>query len=180
VSAVSSGFSLPSSASRYAHGVSKKSPTTAATVALVRLGIPFTAHPYDREGSDAGYGLEAAAALGVPPEQVFKSLVADVDGALVFAVVPVSGSLDLRALAAELGGKRAVLADPMIAERRTGYVVGGISPIGGRATLPVVLDSSADALSTIYVSGGRRGFDIGIAPADLLTATGGRSAPIAR
>jgi Cys-tRNA(Pro)/Cys-tRNA(Cys) deacylase len=153
---------------------------TPATVALTRLGIPFVAHPYEHDPSARSYGLEAAAALGVDPARVFKTLVATVDDRLVVGVVPVSASLDLKALAAAVGGKRAALADPAVAERRTGYVVGGISPVGQRARLPLVLDASAEAHPTVFVSGGRRGFDIELAPADLLAATGGSTAVIAR
>lgn len=157
-----------------------KPPTTAATAALTRAGIPFSAHPYRHDPSAGSFGDEAAAALGLDPAHVFKTLIAAVDGELVNAVVPVAASLDLGALAAALGGKRAALAAPAVAERRTGYVVGGISPIGQRQRLPTVLDASALDLPRVYVSGGRRGFDIGLAPADLLAATGGRTAGIAR
>jgi Cys-tRNA(Pro)/Cys-tRNA(Cys) deacylase len=157
-----------------------KAPTTAATAALTRAGIPFTAHPYRHDASAGSYGEEAAAVLGLDPARVFKTLIAAVDGELVTAVVPVAARLDLGALAAAVGGKRAVLADPAVAERRTGYVVGGISPVGQRQRLPTVLDESALALERVYVSGGRRGFDIGLAPADLLAATGARTAGIAR
>lgn len=153
---------------------------TPATIALTRLGIPFVTHPYEHEQGARSYGLEAAQALGVDPARVLKTLVAAVDDRLVVAVVPVSTSLDLKALAAAAGGKRAALADPAVAERRTGYVVGGISPIGQRSTLPLVLDESALTHPTVFVSGGRRGFDIELAPADLLTATGGRAAAIGR
>ena len=112
------------------------------------------------------------------PERVFKTLVADAEGSLVVGVVPVSSMLDLKALAAAVSAKRAVMADPVLAERRTGYVVGGISPLGQRSRLPLVLDSSALPLPTVFVSGGRRGFDLELAPADLLAATGGTFAAI--
>lgn len=160
--------------------VTKRAPTTAATAALARLGIAFVPHPYEHDAAADSYGLEAADALGIEPARVFKTLVAEVDGGLVVGVVPVSGLLDLKALAAATGGKRAVMADPAVAERRTGYVVGGISPIGQRSRLPLVLDASADRFATVFVSGGRRGFDIEVAPADLLRATGGTTAAIAR
>jgi Cys-tRNA(Pro)/Cys-tRNA(Cys) deacylase len=160
--------------------VSRKPPTTAATAALTRLGVTFTAHPYRHDPAASSFGEEAAAALGLDRAQVFKTLVATVDGALVAAVVPVAARLDLGALAAAAGGKRAALAEPAAAERRTGYVVGGISPVGQRHPLPTVLDASALAFDRVYVSGGRRGFDIGLAPADLLRATGGTAAEIAR
>jgi Cys-tRNA(Pro)/Cys-tRNA(Cys) deacylase len=160
--------------------VRSKAPTTAATAALVRLGIPFTAHPYRHDPAAPSYGAEAATVLGLDPAQVFKTLIAAVDGVLVTAVVPVASRLDLGALASALGAKRAVLAEPAVAERRTGYVVGGISPVGQRQALRTVVDASALAFDRVYVSGGRRGFDIGIAPGDLLTATGGAVARIAR
>ena len=158
--------------------MTRKPPTTAATQALDRLGLRYTAHPYEHDRFVAGYGLEAARELGAPPERVFKTLVADADGRLVVAVVPVSAMLDLKSLAAAVGGKRATMARPDVAERRTGYVVGGISPFGQRTRLPTVLDASAERFPTIYVSGGRRGFDIELAPRDLLAATDGTTAAI--
>jgi Cys-tRNA(Pro)/Cys-tRNA(Cys) deacylase len=133
---------------------------TPATVALVRAGIRFTPHPYEHDTAAAGYGIEAADALGLPTTRVFKTLLTDVDGQLIVAVVPVSGQLDLKALAAACGGKRAKMADPRLAERKTGYVVGGISPVGQKTRLRTVLDSSAVAFETVFVSGGRRGFDL--------------------
>jgi len=144
---------------------------TPATVALTAAGIAFTVHAYDHDPSAQSYGLEAAEVLGLPPEQVFKTLLADVDGALVVAIVPVSGKLDLKALAAAVGGKKAAMADPQLAERTTGYVVGGISPVGQRKALRTVLDETAVLYDTVYVSGGRRGLDIGLAPDDLVAAT---------
>jgi Cys-tRNA(Pro)/Cys-tRNA(Cys) deacylase len=141
-------------------------------------------HPYDHDSAAVAaglsYGAEAAAALGVDPACVFKTLLASVDGRLTVAVVPVDARLDLKALAAATGGKRAEMADPAAAERATGYVVGGISPLGQRRRLPTVVDSSATSLPTVLVSGGRRGLDVELAPADLLRLTGGVSAPIAR
>jgi Cys-tRNA(Pro)/Cys-tRNA(Cys) deacylase len=159
-------------------GVTKKAPTTAATQALTRLGLPFTPHPYEHDRFVEGYGLEAARELGVEPERVFKTLVVEADAHLVVAVVPVSAMLDLKALAAVVGAKRAVMAPPDLAERRTGYVVGGISPFGQRTRLPLVLDATATGFGTVFVSGGRRGFDIEVAPADLISATDGRVAAI--
>ncbi|RXZ45866.1 Cys-tRNA(Pro) deacylase [Agromyces binzhouensis] len=153
---------------------------TPATVALTRAGIRFTAHPYEHDPRAAAYGLEAAQKLGIEPERVFKTLLANVDGALAVGIVPVSDQLDLKALATALGGKRAEMADPSLAERKTGYVVGGISPIGQKVALPTVLDESAILFETILVSGGRRGLDLELAPDDLLAATSGRYAPIAR
>ena len=153
---------------------------TPATVALSRAGISFTALGYDHDPRAAAYGLEAAEKLGLDPDRVFKTLLASVDGALAVGIVPVAMQLDLKALAAALGGKRAEMADPAVAERKTGYVVGGISPIGQKTTLPTVLDESAILHATIYVSGGRRGLDLELAPDDLLAVTAGRYAPIAR
>jgi len=153
---------------------------TPATVALTALGIAFVPHSYGHEAGRSAYGLEAAAVLGVDPARVLKTLVATVDDRLVVAVVPVSTTLDLKALAAAAGGKRATLAEPATAERRTGYVVGGISPVGQRSRLPLYLDASALAHPTVFVSGGRRGFDVELAPSDLLAATGGTAAAIAR
>lgn len=153
---------------------------TPATVAAAKAGIPFTLHSYEHDPAAPSYGEEAAEALGVDPGQVFKTLVADVDGALTVAVVPVSGSLDLKALAAAVGGKRAAMADPAAAERTTGYVRGGISPLGQRKALPTVVDASAERHGTICVSAGRRGLEIELAPADLVKLTGAVTAPIAR
>lgn len=153
---------------------------TPATVTLSRAGIAFTALGYDHDPRAAAYGLEAAEKLGLDPDRVFKTLLASVDGALAVGIVPVAMQLDLKALAAALGGKRAEMADPAVAERKTGYVVGGISPIGQKTGLPTVLDESAILHETIYVSGGRRGLDLELAPDDLLAVTAGRYAPIAR
>jgi len=145
---------------------------TPATVALTAAGIAFTEHPYDHDPAAASFGLEAANALGIEPERVFKTLLADVDGRLVVGVVPVTGKLDLKALAAAVGGKRATMADPAVAERRTGYVVGGISPVGQKTAHPTVLDETVQLWDTVFVSGGRRGFDVELAPADLARVTG--------
>jgi Cys-tRNA(Pro)/Cys-tRNA(Cys) deacylase len=154
--------------------------TTPATVALTRTGIRYIEHEYAHDGANTAFGLEAAAVLGIEPDRVFKTLLADVDGVLVVAIVPVSGRLDLRSLAAIIGAKKAVMADPALAERRTGYVVGGISPIGQKTRLQTVLDESAELFDTVFVSGGRRGFDVELAPADLIAATGAIVAAIAR
>ncbi len=153
---------------------------TPATVALARAGVAFTAHAYEHDPRAAAYGLEAAEKLGIDPDRVFKTLLANVDGALAVGIVPVAQQLDLKALAQALGGKRAEMADPAVAERKTGYVVGGISPIGQKTALPTVLDESAILCETILVSGGRRGLDLELAPDDLLAVTAGRYAPIAR
>ncbi|MFF2196327.1 Cys-tRNA(Pro) deacylase [Streptomyces sp. NPDC058157] len=163
--------------------MAKKKQQTAGTPAITSLtasGVEFTTHAYEHDPAHPSYGEEAAEALGVSPEQVFKTLVAEVDGALTVAVVPVSGSLDLKALAAAVGGKRAAMADPALAERTTGYVRGGISPLGQRKRLPTVLDDSASAHATICVSAGRRGLEVELAPASLATLTGAVLAPIAR
>jgi Cys-tRNA(Pro)/Cys-tRNA(Cys) deacylase len=153
---------------------------TPATVALTSAGVPFTIHSYDHDPSHPSYGEEAAEAMGVSPDRVFKTLVADVDGALTVAVVPVAGSLDLKALATAAGGKRAAMADPALAERTTGYVRGGISPLGQRKKLPTVLDASASTHDTICVSAGRRGLEVELAPTDLAHLTKAVLAPIAR
>ncbi|WP_375389268.1 Cys-tRNA(Pro) deacylase [uncultured Amnibacterium sp.] len=153
--------------------MTKRAPITPATQALDRLGLPYTPHPYEHDPFVEGYGMEAARELGASPERVFKTLIGDADGRLVVAIVPVSSMLDLKSLAIVLGAKRATMASPDLAERRTGYVVGGISPLGQRTRLETVLDATANRFATIYVSGGRRGFDIELAPQDLLTATDG-------
>jgi Cys-tRNA(Pro)/Cys-tRNA(Cys) deacylase len=151
---------------------------TPATAVLAAAGVPFTLHPYSHDPSAASYGLEAAAALGIDPARVFKTLMVEIDGRLAVGVVPVSGSLDLKALAAALGGKKAAMANPAAAERRTGYVLGGISPLGQRQPSPTVIDESALACNTILVSGGRRGLDIELAPGDLIRLTDAITAPI--
>lgn len=153
---------------------------TPATVSATRAGIDFTLHPYEVAPDADSYGEAAADALGVPHDRLFKTLVAEVDGDITVAVVPVSSSLDLKALAAAAGGKRAAMADPAHAERVTGYVRGGISPLGQRKRLPTVVDSSASGFPTIYVSAGRRGLQIQLAPADLVRLTGASTAGIAR
>ena len=167
---------------RHDFGVAKQSGSsgTPATVALTKAGIAFTTHSYEHDPSAASFGLEAANALGLAVEQVFKTLLADIDGNLVVGIVPVHRKLDLKALAASVGGKRASMADPAIAERSTGYVVGGISPIGQKRALKTVIDNSAETIETVYVSGGRRGFDLGLSPVDLQSITRAMFAPIAR
>ncbi|MFD9566912.1 Cys-tRNA(Pro) deacylase [Streptomyces sp. NPDC059994] len=158
----------------------KASGGTPATVALTAAGTEFTVHAYEHDPASASYGEEAARALGVSPDRVFKTLVADVDGELTVAVVPVAGSLDLKALAAAVGGKRAAMADPAAAERTTGYVRGGISPLGQRRRLRTVLDASASSHATICVSAGRRGLEVELAPGDLMALTGAVLAAVAR
>src|SRR5262249_543924 len=136
-------------------------------------------HPYDHDPRAEAYGDEAAAALGVDPRRIFKTLVAMIDGKLVCAVVPVAGRLDVKALAAAVGGKPGAMAEPAAAARATGYVVGGISPIGQRTALPVVIDASAQEFDTVYVSAGKRGLQVELTPADLAHATHAQFAPIA-
>ncbi|MFF9020815.1 Cys-tRNA(Pro) deacylase [Streptomyces eurythermus] len=153
---------------------------TPATVALTAAGVDFTVHSYDHDPSHPSYGEEAAEAMGVSPDRVFKTLVAEVDGSLVVGVVPVAGTLDLKALAAAVGGKRATMADPALAERTTGYVRGGISPLGQRKKLPTVLDDSAGAHATICVSAGRRGLEVELSPKDLAELTDAVLAPIGK
>jgi Cys-tRNA(Pro)/Cys-tRNA(Cys) deacylase len=154
------------------------SQATPATAVLAAAGVPFTLHPYSHDPAAVSYGLEAAEVLGMDPVRVFKTLMVEVDGRLAAGVVPVSGSLDLKALAAALGSKKAAMADPGAAERRTGYVLGGISPLGQRQPSPTVLDDSALALPSILVSGGRRGLDIELDPRDLVRLTNAITAPI--
>ncbi|WP_405475796.1 Cys-tRNA(Pro) deacylase [Paenarthrobacter ilicis] len=151
---------------------------TPATAALAAAGVPFTAHPYQHDPANTNFGMEASQLLGIDPARVFKTLMVDIDGHLAVAIVPVSGNLDLKAAASALGSKKATMADPKAAERRTGYVLGGISPLGQRQHSPTVLDESAMSFDTILVSGGRRGLDIEVAPADLLRLTQGQTAAI--
>jgi Cys-tRNA(Pro)/Cys-tRNA(Cys) deacylase len=153
---------------------------TPASTALAAAGIPFTLHPYEHDPGAPSYGLEAAEALGVEPERVFKTLLADTDLGIVVGVVPVTGMLDLKALAAAVGAKRATMADPAVAERRTGYVIGGISPIGQKTRHATVVDETAQLFDTVFVSGGRRGLDLELSPADLLAATGAAYGAIAK
>jgi Cys-tRNA(Pro)/Cys-tRNA(Cys) deacylase len=156
----------------------KPSAGTPATTLLQRAGVPHVLHSYAHDPSASSFGLEAAEALGMDPARVFKTLMATLDGSLAVAIVPVSSSLDLKKFAAALGGKRAAMADPQVAQRRTGYVLGGISPLGQKQANPTVLDSSAPGFGTILVSGGRRGLDIEIAPGDLVALTQASVAPI--
>lgn len=153
---------------------------TPATTALSRAGVAFDVHPYDHDPAAASYGLEAAAALSVPPAQVFKTLLVTGERGLAVGVVPVDRQLDLKAVAAALGLKKVTMAQPADAERSSGYVVGGISPVGQKRALPTVLDESALAFDRVYVSGGRRGLDISLAPADLVTITSAVVAPISQ
>ena len=152
---------------------------TPAVAALEAAGVAHTVHAYEHDPpSGLGYGLEDAHAIGVDPARVFKTLLAVADGALVVGVVPVSGQLNLKALAHAVGAKKAVMAAPAAAERATGYVVGGISPLGQRQRLRTVVDDSALEHETVLVSGGRRGLDLSLAPGDLVALTGAVVAPI--
>jgi len=156
---------------------------TPALDALAAAGVPHAVRPYDHDAAtsaEVGYGEEAARALGADPAQVFKTLVATAGDGHVLAVVPVAARLDLKALARAAGAKRAAMAERADAERLTGSVIGGISPLGGRTRLPVILDLSALGRPAILVSAGRRGLDVELAPQDLLRVTGGTAAPIAR
>jgi Cys-tRNA(Pro)/Cys-tRNA(Cys) deacylase len=165
-------MSIPCTVRRVATG-------TPAIALLARAGVAFTLHPYPHDPRADAFGDEAAAALAVSPERIFKTLIAAVDATLVCAVVPVAGRLDLKALAAVVGGKRAGLADSAAAARATGYVVGGISPLAQKSRLRVVLDTSAASFETVYVSAGRRGLQVELAPADLLRHAPAELAPIA-
>jgi Cys-tRNA(Pro)/Cys-tRNA(Cys) deacylase len=144
---------------------------TPATALLTAQKVAHTLYPYDVSPDAPNYGALVAEALGVAAERVFKTLVAEVDGALVVGVVPVTGDLDLKALAHAAGGKRAALADRAAAERSSGYVRGGISPLGQRKRLPTVVDESASGLDVMYVSAGRRGLQVALAPTDLIRLT---------
>ena len=161
-------------------GAKARGTGTPATVALTQAKVEFTGHAYEHDPAAASFGGEAAEAMGVAPERVFKTLLAEVDGKLTVAVVPVSGQLDLKALAAAAGGKKAAMADPADAERSTGYVLGGISPLGQRRKLPTVVDATALEHPTVYCSAGRRGLEVELAPADLIRLTGARTAPLGR
>ena len=159
---------------------------TPATVVLDRAGVAYTLHAYRHDPRAVSYGLEAAEALGVDPDRVFKTLVAGLDAdsgrrpELVVGIVPVTTQLDLKALARALGGSRAAMAEVDAAERATGYVAGGISPVGQRRRHRTVLDTAALDHDTILVSAGRRGLDLAIAPADLVAVTGAITAAVGR
>ncbi|RFA10128.1 aminoacyl-tRNA deacylase [Subtercola boreus] len=166
--------------SRATRAGSSDGPTTAATVALAAAGVPFTPHAYHHDAASTNFGAEAADALGIEPERVFKTLMVDTDQGLAVGIVSVSSQLDVKSLAGAVGAKRGTMAEPAVAERKSGYVVGGISPFGQKTPLPTVLDDLALLFDTIYVSGGRRGFDIEVSPDDLLAVTGGQLATIRR
>ncbi len=152
---------------------------TPATALLAKHRVPHEVHEYPHDPRSASYGTEASELLGLPAERVFKTLVADVDGTLTVGVVPVARQLDLKALAAAAGGKKAKMAEVAAAERATGYVAGGISPLGHRKRLPVVVDTSATAFGTIFCSGGRRGLEIELAPTELVRLSNALVADIA-
>ena len=151
---------------------------TPATKALDAAGIAYETVEYE-VGTDEGYGSAVVAALGLDPETVGKTLVAELDGRPVVAVVPVSGSLDLKALARAGSAKRATMAEPAVAERLTGYVVGGIAPIGHRTRLPVFVDEGLLLADTVHVSAGRRGLELSLSPGDLVAITAATVTPIA-
>lgn len=156
---------------------------TPATVALAAAGVAFVLHPYAHDPESTNYGDEAAAALGVDPLRIFKTLVVDIGAAgheLAVAVVPVAGQLDLKHIAAAFGTRRAVMADKALVTRSTGYVLGGVSPVGQKNPLPTMIDEVAQLWDTIYVSAGRRGLQVELAPADLARVTGAMFADIAR
>ena len=153
---------------------------TPAIIALNAASVTFTEHRYDHDPTMHSFGMEAAEALGLPPEQVFKTLLCEIDASPFVAIVPVSCQLDLKQIAASVGGKRATMMQVAVAERLTGYIAGGISPFGQKRLLPTVIDESALLFDAIYVSGGRRGFDIGVAPADLVDVLSATTADIAR
>jgi Cys-tRNA(Pro)/Cys-tRNA(Cys) deacylase len=156
---------------------------TPAIKAAKAAGVAVTAHEYAHDPNQRNYGLEAAEALGLDPRRVFKTLLVALNAdmrRLAVAVVPVSGQLDMKAMATACGAKKVEMADPALAERTTGYVVGGISPLGQKRPLPTIVDMSAGLFDTVFVSGGRRGLDIEIAPADLLRLCDARSAPIGK
>ena len=161
-------------------GSGASGPSTAATVALERAGIAFTPHVYLHDAATTDFGAEAARELGVEAARVFKTLMVDTDQGLGIGILSVRDHLDVKALAGELGAKKGSMADKAVAERKSGYVVGGISPVGQKTRIATVLDETAFEFETIFVSGGRRGFDIEIAPDDLLTVTQGRRASIRR
>ncbi len=152
---------------------------TPATSALDRAGVSYKLHPYSHDSRAESYGDEAAAALGIDPRRLFKTLIVSVDGSLACAVLPVANRLNLKALAAAVGGRRAELAEPAKAQRATGYVLGGISPLGHRSPIPVVVDDSAGNFETVYVSAGKRGLQLELSPLDLIELAGANTADIA-
>ena len=141
---------------------------TPAINELDAAGIAYTIHEYDHEGDPHDFGMEAAVKLGLDADQVFKTLLVTADGDQAVAIVPVSGKLALKAVGRALGAKRVEMCDPAVAERITGYVRGGISPFGQKKRLRTVIDEMATVFDVVYVSGGKRGLDIGVAPGDLI------------
>lgn len=175
----------PKSTRHGSTSAASSAPATPATLALEKAGVAFAVHTFEHDPAAEDYGKEAAAALNVPAEQICKTLLVDLDGGphqgkMGVAVVPVTTMLDLKAVARALGAKKATMADARAAERSTGYVVGGISPLGQKKRLVTVVDSRAASEPLILVSGGRRGFDIEIAPTDLLRMLNATAAPIGR
>ena len=156
----------------------KNNAGTAAIAVLTEAGVPFELREYEHVEGTTSFGLEAAEKIGASPDQVFKTLLITQDKNVAVAIVPVAGKLNLKAAAAALGWKSASMCDPALAQRRTGYVVGGISPLGQKTPSPTLLDASAQNFKTIMVSGGRRGLDVELAPADLLALTEGSYADI--
>lgn len=152
---------------------------TPAVRALESAGVPFTLHEYEHDPAARSFGLEAAVALGLDPDQVFKTLLVTADGEQAVGIVPVSCSLSLKAMGAALGRKRVEMCDPAVAQRVTGYVLGGISPFGQKKRLATVIDETCELYDTIYVSGGRRGLDVGVAPGDLVRLLDATAADIA-
>ena len=155
--------------------------STPATVFLTNAGIDFSEHRYAHDPAAASFGLEAAEVLGLQPDVVFKTLMARLDGnrgLLVVAIVPVNALLNLKSLARAAGVKKATMAEVADAERSSGYVAGGISPFGQRKRLATFVDETAEICDRMYVSGGQRGFDIGIDPADLISALDATVAPL--
>lgn len=152
---------------------------TPAIKALQKAKIPFIPHEYDHDPKAESYGLEAAQKLGVMPALVFKTLVVQIDNKdYAVAVLPVEHMLSLKAIAKAFGGKKAVMGAIADVERMTGYVVGGVSPIGQKKRLKTFIDLSAQNLPTMYVSAGKRGMDIAITPQNLITATQGQFAAL--
>lgn len=151
---------------------------TPAVLALDAAGIEYTIHEYERGDDLHDFGREAAEALGLSDDQVFKTLVVLADEEMVVAVVPVSCQLSMKRIAAAVGAKKAAMCDPARAERSSGYIVGGISPIGQRKRLRTVVDETAELFDTVYVSGGKRGMDIGLAPDDLVAVLDAIVGPI--
>lgn len=157
---------------------------TPAVDQLTRLGIAHRTLTYEHDPTTDSYGTEAAVALGIEPDTVFKTLLASASGPdrpdrLIVSLVPVTGMLDLKALARAAGAKKAVMADPSVAERTTGYVVGGISPFGQRKQLETFVDEMVEILDVVRVSGGRRGLEIELAPADLIAVLKAQVAALA-